>query len=455
MIRATLAVCLTLFISGVPTRAADPSLIDGGRFGQVRYFQPSAGNIVGLVALVSDRDGWNVDAEALATHLAGEGQAVIGIDLPALEQALARQPGDCGWVNGDFEALTRRVEKEDLPFHEFRPPALVGIGAGASIVYAAVGQVLPNTFGGAIGLDFSPRVDAASKLCLPIEASGSGQSQRYVALPDKAAPFVFTPSRDFASPRGQVEAFLSATHRVRRIDARGDRAKLVDAGLRMLPTLVASAIPVTGLPIVELPPTDGAESNHPIVIFYSGDGGWRDIDKQIGGYLAERGFFVVGFDSLRYFWREKDPDTMAADLDSVVRHYEEQSDGRGVILAGYSFGADVLPFIVNRLSADTKSQIKLMSLIGLSEHASFEIRLQGILGATNEDGPPTVPELARIKNIPIQCVYGFDESDTACTDQALSRIVERVEMSGGHHFNGDYHDVANTIVAAAKGKVGE
>ncbi len=453
--RIAVAACFALLLSGMSARAADPTLIDGGRFGQVRYYRPTDSDAVtGLVAVISDRDGWTDSDAALAAHLTEEGQAVIGIDLPTFEQALARQSGDCGWVNGDFESVTRRVEK-DLPFHEFRPPALVGIGAGASIAYAAVGQVLPNTFAGAVGIDFSPRLDSAPKLCLPVDASTPGQPPRYAPLGERATPFVFAPSRDFASSRGQVTAFIAGSHQVHRIDMTGNQAALVDAGLRMLPRLFPSAIPVTGLPIVELPPAGGSDSDHPIVIFYSGDGGWRDIDRQIGGYLAEHGYFVVGFDSLRYFWREKAPDKMAADLDTVVRHYEDRSNGHGVILAGYSFGADVLPFIVNRMAPDTRDQIKLMSLIGLSEHASFEIRLQGILGAANEDGPPTVPELARIKNIPIQCVYGFDENDTACTDKTLSQMVERVEMSGGHHFNGDYHDVANAIVAAAKGKVGE
>lgn len=446
---------VTIFVVGllaVAARAADPGPIDSGRFGQVRYYEPPAGNAVaGLVALISDRQGWNVDAEALARHLTAEGQAVIGIDFPTFEQALVREDGDCAWVNADFENLTRQVEK-NLPFHEFRPPAIVGIGAGAKIAYAAVGQVLPNTFAGGIGLDFSPEIGADRKFCLPIEAAGPGQPARYAPPADKTTPFVFDPARDFSSR--QVDAFLGGTHRARRLDAHGDRAALTDTGLHMLATMTPSAIPLTGLPIVEVPPVGDVESSHPIVVFYSGDGGWRDIDKQIGGYLAERGFVVVGFDSLRYFWRAKEPEAMAADLDTLVRHYADRSNGHGVILVGYSFGADVLPFIVDRMAPDTRSQIKLISLLGLSGHASFEIRLEGILGAENTDGPPTVPELARIKDIPIQCVYGFDESDTACTDKALDRIVERVEMSGGHHFNGDYHDVANAIVAAAKGKVG-
>ncbi len=189
------------------------------------------------------------------------------------------------------------------------------------------------------------------------------------------------------------------------------------------------------------------------MIFYSGDGGWRDIDKQIGGYMADQGYFVVGIDSLRYFWRKKEPRTMAADLDRLIRHYGKQAQGKGIILVGYSFGADIIPFMVNRLSPDTKSEIRLVSLLGISEHASFEIRLQDIVGGTNTDGPPTLPELMKLKGIPIQCVYGQAEKDSVCDDKTLDASVNRVEMAGGHHFDGDYRHTADLIIGADKTRV--
>ena len=49
-----------------------------------------------------------------------------------------------------------------------------------------------------------------------------------------------------------------------------------------------------------------------MAVIYSGDGGWRDIDKDIAGALQEKGIPVVGVDSLRYFWSEKTPDQVAA-----------------------------------------------------------------------------------------------------------------------------------------------
>jgi len=441
MIRgALLAACLG--VAAGPALADGPALIDGGnRFGQVRYYAPPAGDAVaGLIAMISDSRGWDAGSDALARHMAGEGQAVLGIDLPSYVAVLRQDKGDCSWINADFEWLTRKVEKT-LPFREFHPPAIVGLGAGAGAAYAATAEVLPNTFSAGIGLGFSPVFDIGRKLCVPAAA-------------DRTTPWLFTAAADFGAP-GAIRAFLAAMTQAHFVDAKGGSAEQADAALRLLPML-APSVPLEGLPVVEVAPKDPASAaRHPVAIFYSGDGGWRDIDKQIGSYLADQGFLVVGFDCLRYFWRPKQPDEMAADLDRVIRHYEARSAGHGAILVGYSFGADVLPFIVNRMAPDTRGQVKLISLLGVSEHASFEIRLDGILGAANTNGPPTLPELAKVGDIPIQCVYGFDESDTACTAKALDKIVERVEMSGGHHFNGDYHDVADAIITAAKGKVGE
>jgi type IV secretory pathway VirJ component len=108
--------------------------------------------------------------------------------------------------------------------------------------------------------------------------------------------------------------------------------------------------------------------------------------------------------------------------------------------------------MVNHMAPETKAEIKLISLLGISEHASFEIRLQGILGAANTDGPPTLPELMKLRGIPVQCVFGATEQDSVCDQKELAATVSRVEMSGGHHFNGDYRDTADLIIGADKSR---
>ena len=60
-----------------------------------------------------------------------------------------------------------------------------------------------------------------------------------------------------------------------------------------------------------------------MAVVYSGDGGWRDIDKDIASRLQAKGIPVVGVDSLRYFWSEKTPEQIAADLGLIMAHYRE------------------------------------------------------------------------------------------------------------------------------------
>jgi len=443
--------------------AADfkPTRVDGSPLWPVHYYAPPEGKAIdGLVILISDNQGWDDAATAMARHLAADGDAVVGLELPVYRAALAHEDHDCTLVTRDLETTARNIE-ETLPFPQYRPPVIVGIGGGAGIVYAAAAQVMPNTFAAAIALRFDPTFDVGHKMCLPLEPTQAGAPIRYAPVGNHdtqwflapTAPFFFTPSAAFAAPDGGLQQFVAGMPTAHVIPGEHDDLAAVDVALKQISRVGKAEASVDGLPIVELPPAAGQAGQHPLVIFYSGDGGWRDIDNKVGVYLSDQGYFVVGIDSLRYFWRKKEPATMAADLDRLIRHYAKQAQGKGVILVGYSFGADIMPFMVNQLSPDAKAEVKLVSLLGVSHHASFEIRLQDIIGGVNTDGPPTLPELLKMKGIPIQCVFGEAEQDSVCADKSLDAVVNRVEMNGGHHFDGDYRHTADLIIAADKVRV--
>ena len=60
-----------------------------------------------------------------------------------------------------------------------------------------------------------------------------------------------------------------------------------------------------------------------------------------------------------------------------------------------------------------------------------------------------LPEIAKLDPALVQCFYGADEEDTACTAPEFDR-AERIETAGGHHFDGDYAALAEKIMAGAK-----
>ena len=187
-----------------------------------------------------------------------------------------------------------------------------------------------------------------------------------------------------------------------------------------------------------------------MAVVFSGDGGWRDIDKDIAGRLQQRGIPVVGVDSLRYFWSREDA------REGRLRPRKDHEPLPGpwqrpdVVLVGYSFGADILPFVYNRLGEGERAQVTDLALLGFSHSADFEIHVTGWLGVTKQaNSRPTAPELAKIPVKIVQCFYGRDDTDTACTSPEL-RGARLVETPGGHHFDGDYGKLADAIVAATE-----
>jgi type IV secretory pathway VirJ component len=154
----------------------------------------------------------------------------------------------------------------------------------------------------------------------------------------------------------------------------------------------------------------------------------------------------VGWDSLSYFWKARQPEEVALDLERVLRHYLDVWKKERFVLIGYSFGADVLPAIIHRLPADLRDQIDLAVFLGLSDHASFEFHLTDWISDSPDEGnQPVRPELAKLSGMKCLCIYGADEENSACPKVAeLGVIVEK--MPGDHHFDEDYPGVARRIL---------
>jgi type IV secretory pathway VirJ component len=199
-----------------------------------------------------------------------------------------------------------------------------------------------------------------------------------------------------------------------------------------------------------VPAVAGGAVSDEFAIVLSGDGGWAGLDKDVAAALAATGIPVIGLDSLRYFWSARTPAGLAHDLDRMTEYYLKALGKQRVLLIGYSQGADVLPFAVNHLSAATRAHVALTAVMGMSEHALFEFHMTSWVSDDNS-GPATLPEVDKISGIPLLCIYGEDETDTLCPklDPHKATIIK---LKGGHHFDGDYANLAKIILAAAQPK---
>jgi len=201
---------------------------------------------------------------------------------------------------------------------------------------------------------------------------------------------------------------------------------------------------VKGLPLHELP--SKSPSPTAVAIFLSGDGGWAGLDRRVSEDLAAHGVSVVGLDSRSYLMKTRTPDEAAADVARMMRHYTAQWAVQHVALVGYSRGADMAPFVVNRLPSDLRSELALVALLGPAERASFQFHWTDLLTDTSKPSdPPILPELERLRGTPVLCVYGKDEKESLCR-LADTSAVHVDKRKGHHHFDGDYDAIAAEIV---------
>lgn len=209
---------------------------------------------------------------------------------------------------------------------------------------------------------------------------------------------------------------------------------------------------VADLPVVEVPATGKPAANmaDTFAILLSGDGGWAGLDREVAGALAAQGVPVVGLDSLRYFWSARTPASGALDIDRLVRFYQTRWNKKRVLLVGYSQGADVLPFMVNRMPAATLDKVALVVLMGLGQKADFEFRMTNWV-MSSQNGLPIRPEVERLPPGLAMCVYGAEEDDSNCPGLDPKK-VQVVKMPGGHHFDGNYNQLADLVLKAAKAK---
>ncbi len=388
--------------------------IDGGRFGPVTLVEPK-GEVLGFVILYSGKDGWGPVDERIAQSVAAAGALVAEVDTKRYLSHLD-QPGEgCVWPVGDAESFSLQVQRMRGTGGYFSP-ILAGRGAGGTLARVSLDEAPAATIGGAVGLD--PAFDAGAHRP-PCPPSTQNSIVAGYLSPAPARPGFYETGTAGADPAAAMTALIR-------------------------PHLNAAA---PALPLTEMAVDKPSEL---MAVVLSGDGGWRDLDKSIAEELVRRGVPVVGWDSLRYFWRERSPEQTARDLDWVITTYSARWQARHVILIGYSFGADVLPFAYNRLSQVARAKVLDLALLGLAERADFEIAVSGWLGKPPGDrARPVGPELDAIAPALVQCFQGKDEDDSACPGQ-VRRGVEVIVIPGGHHFDGDYAGLAARILDGSR-----
>ncbi len=446
-------VFLCALVYAVPARGAESS-IEFGKFGKVAVYRPA--KVEKVAIFISGDGGWNLGVVDMARLLEKQNTLVLGVDIVKYFKAMRASKAECWYSAADFEELSQFAQK-DLGLPQYVRPVLAGFSSGATLAYALLAQAPPNTFRAGLSLGFCPDLETPKPLCkgsgLAYKPLPKGKGFYYLpaALPERWVAFqglldkvcdpvgtenfvkdviggdiVILPKvgHGFGAQKNWVPQFEAAYARLSAVD--------VDT---------APPAAVADLPLVQLP----VKTDKPyFAVIVSGDGGWAGIDREVAGALVKDGVPVVGLDSLKYFWKPRNPEVLAADLSRVVDHFSKAWGKDKVVLVGYSRGADVLPFAVNRLAPELKAKVALLALLGPGQKAEFEFKLKDWLGG-GESGAPIKPEVEAWAGSPVLCFYGKADKGNLCEvlDPARFKIIK---LGGGHHFGGAYAEIAGQIL---------
>ena len=454
-------ICILLLWTGSDAVTRAEEILRFGRFGNVTIYSQST-RPSHVVLFVSGDGGWNLGVIDMAKALSSFNALVVGIDITHYMKELERSSEACVYPAADFELLSKFVQKK-LGYPGYRVPLLVGYSSGATLVYATLVQAPPNTFLGAISLGFCPDLQLTKPLC-------RGYGLEWKPGP-KGKGYSFLPARKIRDPwialQGTIDQVcdpLNTEKFVKQVEGgeiiilpkvghgfsvpKNWMPRFKEAFQRLVDQretpFNAGSNEMKDLPLIEVPPRKPGLDI--LAVFISGDGGWAGLDQDLAARLAAGGIAIVGLDSLQYFWRARTPDEASRDLERILRHYCAAWNMSRVALIGYSMGADVLPFMANRLSRETLEKVKLIALLGPGKKADFEFHLKEWAGVgVGNEGRPIYPEVEKLKGMDMFCFYGEKEEESLCRtlDPGLWKVIE---MKGGHHFAGNYEYIADIIL---------
>jgi type IV secretory pathway VirJ component len=184
-----------------------------------------------------------------------------------------------------------------------------------------------------------------------------------------------------------------------------------------------------------------------LVVIATGDGGWwGDFDTKLGERFAARGDAVVGLDTAIYFDGEKTPAEWGAKLAGIVDTYTAATGATRVVLLGWSYGADVIPFGYAAMPDQAKAKVAGIVLLAPRQHTNLSITISGRLGL--DRGTYAAADVYGA--LPLDrtvCVKPEGEDDTGC-DLPVMAGATVLTLPGGHDFGRDAEAITADVLAA-------
>ena len=189
-----------------------------------------------------------------------------------------------------------------------------------------------------------------------------------------------------------------------------------------------------------------SHTDKPVILYLSGDAGFNTFSKTFSENLHQFGYDVFALNTKKYFWKKKTPLQASQDCEKFLKQITKNRRNKKIILLGFSYGADVAPFIYNRFDRNFKKNIQKLIIIGPSKVNDFEIHIKDLITGTSVHGFSVVHEINQIKNVDFTLVVSDFEKVHFPREEITLKNYRFLHLKGDHHFGGDTKMVADSIV---------
>lgn len=406
-----------------------------------------------VIIMISGDGGWKFGVVGFSETFSEMNSLVIGVNILRYFKDLKLRRDSCYNVAADFVQLATEVEKK-YNFPDYRPPVIMGYSSGATLVYGILAQSRPGTFIGGISIGFCPDIELPKMLCeingLTVKVDVPGK--RYILQPDEKLgnPWIVLNGKlDRICNYPEVVDFMSRTKNAELITLpkvghgfakwSDFMPQWKDAYTRLIAKYEKDMSPkvdieqVKNLPLI-ITNSKTSDKDGPVALLISGDGGWYGFEQSIADNLAKQGILTIGLDAKKYFWNRRTPEETASDIAKALNFYGKEWGREKFVLIGYSLGAEIVPFIVNRLPDDIKSRIESVVLLSPATTTDFEIHISNMLGVGNKQNTyNTIDEIIAMANVPTLIIFG--EGEKTLIPELLSKTSVLIrKIPGDHHY---------------------
>lgn len=184
-----------------------------------------------------------------------------------------------------------------------------------------------------------------------------------------------------------------------------------------------------------------AEGSKRLILFLTGDGGYSKMAKKVCRLLQAHHYHVIAWDT-RYFWGGRTLNQATKAFERVVCRAGFPQKAQQISVIGFSFGADITPFIVNHISPTLQHQLSDIVLLSPSRSGEFRIDLVTLLFPAREG---TLNVLQEINQIQLPTTVILNDNDSLLETDFIPAISVK-RLPGNHHFDHNYPQLVKTIL---------